>query len=520
MSSTLVKVERPDLVDSVMKPSNDTRTVMKYIGPRTIGINHTNNFQGSLRNFALANLRSTANVTLTTATASHGLASLIPNQTFTSLSPMPSIDGQRVIDEYRELTKLNQTLTDTILACCDLDAHNRAQELQLDWLQNQANKNSSTIEQMFRNEIENGKQLKVDAQRSKPDLEHRLDDVQRTKMANGEFYKQLLDKRDENSQTIFEQQRRLAQNTAEIEFIRLRLGEFYDEHQFYTLKNKSLHNRQVKLRYEYDEEMFARQVLQMEFEVLNNEKITGDDIHASSLDEQRNSIDIQQISTIQPLNVYREQLTSQLRHIRSEYANKIDVYREELHRRFELEMHRYEMQRARPMPVVNNEHEQRLAQYRREKKDVEQQIGQVHVRIREIETNIETIERRINMEKVSDETFESMRQRLNMFKQIIDERERQLNDAIRHRKAMKQQIDNYRERIQRYPTRAARWSMDFVHERSLSTNQQQVQTRSSSIEPSRTNNVRVQHADVNIERGRTDIVQFAQRLNVVSLVSR
>jgi hypothetical protein len=87
MSSTLVKVERPDLVDSVMKPSNDTRTVMKYIGPRTIGINHTNNFQGSLRNFALANLRSTANVTLTTATASHGLASLIPNQTFTSLSP-------------------------------------------------------------------------------------------------------------------------------------------------------------------------------------------------------------------------------------------------------------------------------------------------------------------------------------------------------------------------------------------------------------------------------------------------
>ena len=432
--------------------SFDSRTVIKYIAPRTLGINHANTFQGSLRNFALANVGSNLNPTGPTATTtSHGLASLVHTPTFSTISPMQSIDGDRAIDEYRELSKLNQTLTDNVLLCCSLDAHNRAQDLQLQWLERHANKNSSTIEQMFRTEIDSAKQLIYDARRSKPDLEQKLNDIHQTTLSNDELYQQLLSKRNTVSKDIFNYQRLLAQNRAESEFLGARVQEFTDEIQFYTLKNNSLHARQVKLRYELDEETFAKQVLHMELEVLANEKITKEDIHASAVDDARASVDLAEIATLQPSNFYREQLSNESRRIRAEYEKKIEVLREEQHRRYELELHRFQMHKVRQVPLTNQEHEQKLTQNRREKKEVDQQIAAVRVTIHHLESEIEAVQKKIGEEKRDERPSLSVQRHLTALEQLVRDRERQLSEAMRERADLKQRISQYREKILQYP---------------------------------------------------------------------
>ena len=442
-----VELDRPTTATSF-----DARTVIKYIAPRTLGINHSNTFQGSLRNFALSSVGADLNAPAATSTTiSHGLASLVQAPNFSTTSRMQSINGDRAIDEYRELSKLNQTLTDNVLLCCNFDAHNRAQELQLQWLERNANKNSATIEQMFRTEMESARQLIHDAKRSKPDLEQKLNDIHQTTLANDELYQQLLSKRNTTSKDIFNSQRQLAQNRAESEFLRARLQEFTDELQFYTLKNSSLDARKVKLRYELDEEVFAKQVLQMELEVLANEKITKEDVHASALDETRGSIDPAQIASLQPSNFYREHLNQEIRRVRAEHEKKIEVFREEQHRRYELELHRYQMHKVRPVPMTNSEHEQKLVQHRREKKDVDQQIGLVRVGVHHLESEIALLEKKIREERRDEKPAPSTQRHLGALEQLIYDRERQLKEAIRERTNLKQQISRYREKIHQYP---------------------------------------------------------------------
>ena len=440
-------------VDELERPTTanafTSQTVVKYIGPRTLGLNHTNSFQGSLRNFQLTNFAT--NSSSPTFVTSHGLAALVQP---TNISPLQSVDGDRTIDEFRQLSKLNQTLNEQIILCCQLEAQIRAQQLQIEWLDRHANQNGQQIEKMFRTETDSAQRLIDDARRYKTDFERKLNDVHQTTLASDEHYQQLLAKRNNMNKDLFNYQRQLAQNRAEIEFLRARIQQFSEEIQFYSLKNDSLHARQVKLRYELDEEVFGKQVLQMEFEVLANEKITNEDVHANAVDDLRNSIDFQQIATVQPPTPFREQLTNELRRIRMEFEKKIEIYREEVHRRYELEFHRYQMYKIRPTPIVNQEHEQKLNQHRREKKEVEQQINGVRNRIHEINLEIDEFEKKIQEEKSTEKNLSGNRKNLLMLKQMIEERERQLNDATRTRTQLKQQIEQYREQVDRYPRRS------------------------------------------------------------------
>ncbi len=435
-------------------PSYKSTAVIKCMTTRTLGLNPSNSFQGSLRNFDLSN--SGSNYFPLPVTTSHGLAALVESPTLSRISSFDNINGELTINEYRDLSKITETLIDNILHCCDLDAHNRAQELQIEWLEKNANKNSLTIEKMFRTEIQTGRQLIEDTLHDKSELEKKLNDIHQSILSSDEHYQQLLSKRNSINKELFEYQRQLAQNRAESEFLRYRIQLFNEEIQFYKLKNNSLQARKVKLHYELDEEIFAKQVLQMECQVLENEKITNEDMHLSSIDDIRGSIDFNQISTIQPSIYYHEQLNHELRRMRLEYNKKLQIYRDELHRKFELESYRYNMYKLRPLPTITRENEQKLEEYKREKKDIEQQISSIRSSFNELINQIEILEKKIDQTQISTESISNSQKRLTMVEQIIREKEQQLDEAIRIRTKLKQQIENYREEIDRKSKRITR----------------------------------------------------------------
>ncbi|UJR10256.1 hypothetical protein I4U23_014466 [Adineta vaga] len=424
---------------------------MKYIASRTVGINVANSYAGSLRNFVLSAIGPT--IKPAPISTGHGLASIIGTSSHSQISCIQSIDGESSIDEERELSKLTETLTECILQCCHFDVHNRALELQIEWLQNNANKNSLTIDRMFRQEIQTAQQLIEDATRSKPDMEKKLHDIHQTTIANDEHYQQLLSRRNTTNRDIFEYHRQLAQTRAESEFLRCRIQQFNDEIQFYTLKNESLQLRKTKLHYEVDEEIFAKQVLKTEVEVLESEKISNEDVHSIKVDDIRGSIDMKLIATSQPLTYFREQLTHEIRRSRVDYERKIQTYRDELHRQYELELHRYHMHKHRPIPNVTREHEQKIDQLKHERKIVEQQISAVSGSIHEVQIQIQTFEKQITERNTDSQAKLSTQRHLAMLEQIIREREKQHDDAIRIRTELKQRIEIYREELNRYSKR-------------------------------------------------------------------
>ncbi|CAF2540925.1 unnamed protein product [Rotaria sp. Silwood2] len=432
-------------------PPYKPTTVIKYMTPRPLNLNLSSSFQGSLRSFTLPKVDS--NLVAPTLTTNYGLVSLVQTPPSSVIAPIQNVDGKHIIHEHRELSKLNETLTDNILLCCYYDVHNRAQELQIELLHTNTNKNSSTIEKMFQSEIETGHQLINDASRYKSDLKKNLNDIHQVTVANDEHYQQLLSKRNTTNKEVFEYQRKLAQNRAESEFLRYRTQHFNDEMNFYTLKNNILQSRQVKLRYELDEEIFAKQVLQMELEVLQNEKITNEDVHLATMNDIRQSINFNQTATIELSNNYREQLSHELRRMKSEYEKKLQAYRDELHRKFELEYHRYQMQKSLPMPNALREHEINVEQLKRDKKDNEQQVRIVRENISHLQSQIETIEKRIIDERINTESITTLQRHLTMLQQIIRDREKQLDEAVQIRTTLKKKVENYQENINQYPKR-------------------------------------------------------------------
>ncbi|CAF1136984.1 unnamed protein product [Adineta ricciae] len=434
-------------------PPYSSSTVRKYIGHRTIGINVANTYTGSLRNFALSTIGST--VKSTPVSTDHGLVALVETS-YSHGSSSEIIDGERSIHEQRELFNITETLTDTILQCCYLEVYNRALEMQIEWLENNANKNSSTIEKMFRQETQTARELVEDASRYKPDMEKKLQDVHQATLSNDEYYQQLLSKRNSSNREIFDYHRQLAQTRAEAEFLRCRIQQFNDEIQFYTVKNESLQMRQAKLRYELDEEIFAKQVLQSEVEILKSEKISTEDAHAAATDEVRSSVDHHiQIGTSKSSAQYREQLIHHVRRGRAEYEKKIQAYRDELHRRYELELHRYHMCRSRPAPNVTREHEQKLDQVKRERKTVEQQVSSVRGSIQEIQHQIEILRKKLTEDDIEIRSRSSDRRHLTMLEQIIHDREEQLKSALHIRSELKQRIEKYRDELNRHSSRSS-----------------------------------------------------------------
>jgi hypothetical protein len=201
----------------------------------------------------------------------------------------------------------------------------------------------------------------------------------------------------------------------------------------------------------------------MEFEILENEKITNEDMHVTSIDDVRGSIDMSQITAIQPSNYYREQLNYQVRQLRSEYEKKIQTYTDELHRKFELEFHRYQMYKSRPVPMVTTEHKHQLDQLKSERRTTEEQITSVRDSITKIQNQIGILEHSVDIRSRS-----KSQENLIMLEQNIREKERQLDHVIRVRTELKQQIEKYRKEVDQYSKQPIEQSPVSTIEKSIS----------------------------------------------------
>ena len=426
---------------TISESSHSSATIIKYISPRINTPKLSRSFQSSLNNID-SNYHSPTVIT-------HGLATVYPTR-YSTIPSIHTINGERMIDELRELSRLTETLANTILDYCKLLAHNRAQELQLEWLDNHGHENRSMIEKMFQTQMESAQKLLAETREKKSTFETKLNEISRTTTTYDEQYKQLLNRRIEFEREVFDFERQIAQKNAESEFLKRRIHHFDDQIKFYLLKNHLLHERKVRLRYELDQEIFSQQSRKMELAILENDKITNEDIHASTLDNLQQSIDLTQLVSIQPSKSFSQQLTHELQRIREEYEKKIEVSREEFHRKFELELYRYQIQRSNSMPTVTREHQLKLEQYQRDNNEFLQQIAAVRGSTNEISLQIQSLERQIQAEKNTQPSISQSKKQLESLNQLFKDRERQLEEILQIRTSLKAEIENFKKRLQHH----------------------------------------------------------------------
>lgn len=436
-------------VDVSSTPWDNTDPQVKYIIPRVVGHSFSRNLQSSVYGPGWPSL-APSHHTLATTTAL-GLAAFSQTTSFTTISAIHSINGQRIIDELRELSRLTELLGNVILECCVLETHLRAQQLQLEWLQTHQAKNANVIQAMYLNEIEAAEKLLRSKREMKLELESKINETQKTLTGNEEEYRQILHERTDFDQEIFTLERQIAQNNAEIQFLQRRVHYFDEQSKFYILRNESLEARKARLRYDLDEDTFGLQALKSEIELLEAEKITREDVHASALDDAQKAVDISQLSVMLPSKAFRELLAEEVDRIQKEFTTKVDVYREALHRRFELDLHRYQIQKTFSSSSVTREHELQLETYIKEKQDVMQQIASVQSKIDETSHQIQTLEKQIVEERNDQDSLSNRKKKLAVMNEMIRNKEEQLREILRNRALLKKDIDYYKERLNRHP---------------------------------------------------------------------
>ncbi|CAF3308193.1 unnamed protein product [Rotaria socialis] len=441
---TMYKPHEYDRITSA--PPHDSKTIIKYIIPRVIKPSTSNDPQGALRKVGWPKNGSNYPV----AAKTHGLASLVQNSTFSTISPLHSINGERIIDEQRELSQVTEILGNTILRHSSLLSNNHFLELLIQWFEKHRHENGSIVEKMYKTEIESAKAIIREALEQKSTVEKKCHEATKVTKASDSQYEQLLSKRNKYGQELFEYERKIAQNNAECQFLQRRLHHFDEENKFYLLKNQTLQDRKVRLRYELDEEMFAQHTLHMEREVLATEKIAKEDVHLTALDDLQKSINVTEIGCKQAWLHFTDQLNDEVQRIRSEYEKKLDVYREELHRNSEYELYHFEMCKSASTSNVTKEHRAKLEQHLRENNDTKLQIETTQANVNEMTLKINELERRIAVEKKDYGT--NVKRKLETIQQILRERERNLEEALRDRAEFKQKIEMYKAQLNHHST--------------------------------------------------------------------
>lgn len=382
------------------------------------------------------------------AAKTHGLASLVQNSTFSTIPAIKSINGDCIIDEQRELAKVTEELGNVIVKYCTLTAHNRFRELQIHWFMQHRKETSSVIDKMYKTEIESAKSIIQETAEQNANLDRKLSEASKTIKGCDTQYAKLLARRTEYSQDLFNQERNIAQNNAESQFLRRRITYFEEHNKFYLFRNQVLHDRKARLRCELDEEIFTQHSLKVEYEILLSEKLTKHDIHATSLDEVQNLIDVGRAENKEPWKYYADELSHEVQRIRAEYHEKLDVFREELHRKFELELYRYQIHKANSSSNVVKEHFQRLEQYQRDKAEAGKQLAILRTNIGDVTTKINALESQLMNDKLNQES--SLKQKLEITNQMIQDREKRLQDVMQERKAFKQRIETYKLQVERF----------------------------------------------------------------------
>lgn len=299
--------------------------------------------------------------------------------------------------EKRDLMVLNDKFASYVERVRFLEVHNKKLQMELDALKNRAGGESGKIREMYEIELSEAKRLIDDTGKDKATAELKARQCEEDAEKFKKRYQEVLNNRNLDKARIDELNKQIAENEAEINLLRRRLGDLEDEAKRYKIETQRLLGEIQRITAELDTETLQRVQLENEKNGLEEELSFLRQRHAQELEELRaNSfLDVGLDSS----QFFKSELANAIREIRNEYEQINSNQRAEMEQWYRMKIQEVQT-RGRPEAadtVIAREETRRLrsavSDQRREIANMKARNAELDARIKEIEELLATEER-------------------------------------------------------------------------------------------------------------------------------
>lgn len=291
--------------------------------------------------------------------------------------------------EKRELSQLNDKFASYVERVRFLEVHNKKLQMELEALKNRAGGESGKIREMYEIELREAKHLIDETSKDKANAELKAkaceEDAERFKRR----YNEVLNNRNADKARIDELNKQIADNEAEINLLKRRLGDLEDEAKRYKIETQRLLGEIQRITAELDSETLQRVQLENEKNGLEEELSFLRQMHAQELEDlrQKSFLDVGLDSS----QFFKSELANAIREIRNEYEQINNNQRNEMEQWYRMKIQEVQT-RGRPDSadtVIAREETRKLrtavSDQRREIANMKARNAELDARIKEIE---------------------------------------------------------------------------------------------------------------------------------------
>ncbi|CAF1585247.1 unnamed protein product [Didymodactylos carnosus] len=260
-----------------------------------------------------------------------GGSSGIPMRPGRGGSALVGVNETRV-REKRDLEQLNDKFAQYLEKVRFLEAQNRKLQLELEAIQSRAGQGSSKIKEMYEIEMNQARNLIDDTGRDRAAAEVKAQKAEQEAGRYRQRYDEVVNLRNTDRSNVDRLQQQIAENEAQINLFRRRLGDLDDEARRYKAEAQRLTSEIARLQNDIQNETFLKSTLDTEKLALEDELTMLKQMHESDLNELRSRtvVDV----SLDPSHFFRNELAQAIRDIRNEYEAANDQRRSELHNRY------------------------------------------------------------------------------------------------------------------------------------------------------------------------------------------
>ena len=291
--------------------------------------------------------------------------------------------------EKRELSQLNDKFASYVERVRFLEVHNKKLQMELEALKNRAGGESGKIREMYEIELREAKHLIDETSKDKANAELKArtceDDAERFRKR----YNDVLNNRNADKARIDDLNKQIADNEAEINLLKRRLGDLEDEAKRYKVETQRLLGEIQRITAELDTETLQRVQLENEKNGLEEELSFLRQMHAQELEDlrQKSFLDVGLDSS----QFFKSELANAIREIRNEYEQINSNQRAEMEQWYRMKIQEVQT-RGRPEAadtVIAREETRKLrsavSDQRREIANMKARNAELDARIKEIE---------------------------------------------------------------------------------------------------------------------------------------
>lgn len=344
--------------------------------------------------------------------------------------------------EKRDLMALNDKFASYVERVRFLEVHNKKLQMELDALKNRAGGESGKIREMYEIELREAKHLIDDTGKDKANAELKARQCEEDAEKFKKRYNDVLNSRNNDKARIDELNKQIAENEAEINLLRRRLGDLEDEAKRYKVETQRLLGEIQRITAELDTETLQRVQLENEKNGLEEELSFLRQRHAQELDELRQNsfLDVGLDSS----QFFKSELANAIREIRTEYEQINNNQRNDMEQWYRMKIQEIQT-RNRPEAadtIIAREETRKLrsavSDQRREIANIKARNGELEARIKEIEELLMT-EQKDGHSMISEKD-----QEINELRNRQNELLRDYDELTKMKTSLEAEIDTYR----------------------------------------------------------------------------